>query len=396
MRPGDIVLYLLGNRQAIERVAGSWWSLLVGALLVASSGIARNYDHLDLLRDPEWLYGPFVASLITSLIVFSFVRKFLGLGQLGRLGNRAGGSQYLSFLCLYWMTAPCAWLYAIPVESFTDLLTATKWNIAFLATVSLWRVALMTRALMVLTQAGTAACLLAVLSPASLIMCVASFFKGMSLVGIMSGVRLPPHTQLLQDAARVTTTASFWVALITLLVAATGLRELERARRALPWRTARPPVAAILVAVLVLGVGAGLSIPRQRLLQRNHHLDRLIRSGDHAGAIRYASRFEKADFSTIHYLPPSPFEIYGAGRSYQHLLAELDGSEPGWLRETWIEQYVDALLRSRFPLHEDEAARINRIPDLKQAVLREADEDRNGPLLESLRQAGAATTPEAP
>lgn len=388
MRPKDIFLYLLGNRQAIERIAGSWWSLLVGAVLILSSGIARNYDHLDLLDEPEWLYGPLLASFVTSLVVFPIARRFLGLGKLGPYPE---GSQYWSFLGLYWMTAPCAWLYAVPVESFTDLLTATKWNIAFLATVSLWRVALMTRALAVLTRASAGVCLLAVLFPASVIMCVASHFKGMSLVGIMGGVRLPPHTQLLRDAANVTTVASFWVAVITFVITIMVLRRSKRAQKTLPWRKEKPPTAALVTALVIVAIGAVLSVPRQRLVQRNHHLETLLQSGDYTGAIRYASRFEKSDFSTIHYFPPSPFGIYGAGRTYHHLLSELDGSEPAWLREVWIQQYTDALLRSQYGVPKEMAETINRTPDLKAAIMSQVDETEHVWLLEDLREAEASS-----
>jgi len=47
MKATDIFLFLVGHDGAIRRIAGSWWSLLVAALLVITGGISRNYDHLD-------------------------------------------------------------------------------------------------------------------------------------------------------------------------------------------------------------------------------------------------------------------------------------------------------------------------------------------------------------
>lgn len=350
MRPKDIFLFLIGNRGAIERIAGSWWSLLIGAILVLTSGVARNYDHLDLLRNPEWFYGPFVASIFTSLIVFSIVKFMLGLkGDLVKVKGR----QYFSFLCIYWMTAPCAWLYGLPVESYTDLVTATKWNIAFLAIVSIWRVALMTRSLVVVTKAGYGVAFISILIPSTIIMCIGSFFKGISLVGIMGGVRLPPHTELLRDATRFTMAASFWLAIVAIIIAVIGSSKFRLTTCPMPWRKEKPPIAGILTATLLLIIWAGLSIPKQEQVERNHHLTELIEGAQYSEAIRYASQFDKSDFSTIHYLPPDPYLTRPSGNreTYRNLLSHLNGTEPDWLRNTWTEQYAEALLHTRYNIH---------------------------------------------
>ena len=380
MLPKDLFLFLTGNRGAIERVAGSWWSLLIGAILVLSGGIARNYDHLDLLRDPEWIYGPIVASIITSLIVFSFVKIYL---RLNKSPKPVKWRQYFSFLCLYWMTAPCAWLYGLPVEAYTDLLTATKWNIVFLVVVSVWRIVLMTRSLTVLTQAGYTASLLAVLFPSAIIMCVGGFFKGLALVGIMGGVRLPPHNDLLRHATEATVFMSFWLAIFTLLFALLFASQLKRARMPLPWRVERPPVSTLVTALVALFVWAGVSYPRQQQVQRNHHLNRLIETEQFSEAVQYASQFEKKDFSTIHFLPPDP---YSRKRRYYHLVPHLNGSEPKWLRDTWIHQYAEALLSTQFGIREEEARLIEQIPELRNLVEQRADAELNERLLENLRE----------
>jgi hypothetical protein len=128
MRPADLLLFLVGHRGAIERIAASRAALGIGALLVLTAGIARNYDHLDLLRAPEWFLAPFLVSMFSGTIVFASAYWLLALGAVGKVAP-----QYLTFLSLFWLTAPCAWLYAIPVESSTDLLTATRFNVGFLA-----------------------------------------------------------------------------------------------------------------------------------------------------------------------------------------------------------------------------------------------------------------------
>jgi hypothetical protein len=208
MRVLDPLLFLAGHRGAIERIAATRHAWIVGAILVLSAGIARNYDHLDLLREPEWFIGPFAASLVSIIFIFLWICGPLKLGKVGGLGKQLG-----TFLTLAWMTAPCAWLYGIPAESMTDIVTATKWNIAFLAVVSLWRVAIMTRSVAVLTGVKAIRVLPLILAPAALEMMVGSFFKSLSLIGVMGGVRLPPHTELCRkhpDSPRSHHSGRFW------------------------------------------------------------------------------------------------------------------------------------------------------------------------------------------
>ena len=169
VRPADLFLYLLGNRGAIERIAASRWGLWAGALLVASAGLARNYDHLFLLAEPEWILGPFGMSLFSAVLIWFMLWAGISFECAGKKGPA-----FRTFLTLFWLTAPCAWLYAIPAERFTDLLGATQWNFAFLIIVSVWRVALIVRAATVLTGAGVGRVMAFVLLPACVEMHFAS------------------------------------------------------------------------------------------------------------------------------------------------------------------------------------------------------------------------------
>ena len=47
---------------------------------------------------------------------------------------------------------------------------------------------------------------------------IGSAHKSLSLVQIMGGVRLPPHTALLKEASQFVATASFWIFLIAVVV----------------------------------------------------------------------------------------------------------------------------------------------------------------------------------
>lgn len=268
MRPRDLLLYLIGDRGAIERVAGSHCTWLVGALLVLTAGIARNYDHLDLRHQPEWFLGPFGASLVSIVFIFLWISGPLKLHRVG--GYRR---QFGTFLALAWLTAPCAWLYAIPVEAVTDIVTATKWNIAFLAIVAFWRVAIIVRAVSVLTHVGWTRVLPLVLAPAALEAMAGSFFKGLSLVGIMGGIRLPPHTELLVQAANFTTVASFWILLISVIISfsVNGV-----ARRPLSRAVTSSAKSIILVSALILLGWSFIAIMQRPPIANRYRLEKLI------------------------------------------------------------------------------------------------------------------------
>ena len=228
MRPSDLLLYLVGHRGAIERIAASRQALWAGALRVVSAGIARNYDHLSLLAQPEWILGPFGMSLFSAGLIWLMLMA--GISVYSQNGKDPA---FRTFLTFFWLTAPCAWLYGFPVERFTDLLRATQWNFAFLIVVSVWRVALIVRVVNVLTGAAAGRVLAWVMLPACIEMGLGSLIKGLSLVSIMGGVRLPPHHAFIKQASGVVMTGSFWLGLASLLGELGHAAARERAQRRL-------------------------------------------------------------------------------------------------------------------------------------------------------------------
>ena len=141
---GTWLRFLVGSREAILRIARSRQALWLGFVFVLSTGFAREYDGADLWHEPWHLVLPLVASLGTSLVLWSLVYMAAISRGLPELSFWAG---YRVLLTFYWMTAPLAWLYAIPVERFMSPGDATAANLWFLAAVSVWRVLLITRAL---------------------------------------------------------------------------------------------------------------------------------------------------------------------------------------------------------------------------------------------------------
>jgi hypothetical protein len=359
MTPSDLFLYLFGNRRSIERVAASPWAWLVGAVLVLSAGIARNYDHLDLLRQPSWFIGPFAASLVSSVFVFLWVFPGLKMYAL-----KEKGGNFATFLKLIWLTAPCAWIYALPVESFTDLVTATKWNIAFLAIVSFWRVAIIVRAVCVLTHAPWPRVSLLVIAPAAFEMMFASFFKGLSLVGIMGGVRLPPHDELLREVTGFTTVASFWIFIVAVIALffIKGVASAPLARA-----VAGFPKSSLVVAVLSLLVWVGIAIPVQPRIRNRYQLEQLIDTGKIEEAIAFASSKKREDFPAIHYLAPDPTRYH-----YNYPLEPLEklpADAPEWLREEWTRNAIEAH-KSAMIMREDRLVHLKaRHPGIFSALL---------------------------
>ena len=150
MTPLTILKFLVGNRSAILEIAACERAPWLGLMFVFSAALAREYDGQDLLHEPWHLLLPLVASLATSFLLYLLLRT---VGWFRGASWRPYFVGYRSFLGLYWMTAPLAWLYAIPLERFLDEASATSANLWILAIVALWRVVLMTRVAAVLWSA---------------------------------------------------------------------------------------------------------------------------------------------------------------------------------------------------------------------------------------------------
>ena len=136
-----LLKFLVGNREAILQIGRTPAVLWLGGLFVLSAGFAREYDGKDLLAEPWHLAIPFAASLATSFLLFCLV---YAIALARGIDRQPFLNAYRSFLTLYWMTSPLAWLYAIPVERMYSAGDAMRANLWLLGIVALWRVALMT------------------------------------------------------------------------------------------------------------------------------------------------------------------------------------------------------------------------------------------------------------
>lgn len=190
------IAFLFGSQDAARKLARWRWTLLLGLILVASAGIARRYDVEGGLSGGWWFLGPLLVSLFSASLIYCL--SVLPLLKFDKRIDARPGRSFLIFLGLFWLTAPCAWLYALPVEKWTDTpLVAAQINVALLAVVASWRVWIIARACQAVTGQGSLRCLLAVLWPAALELALVSYaasFLNHSLAASMGGVReVPPE-----------------------------------------------------------------------------------------------------------------------------------------------------------------------------------------------------------
>ncbi|HZW07325.1 MAG TPA: hypothetical protein VFF65_09390 [Phycisphaerales bacterium] len=193
MRLSTLFGVLFLQKAAVVDAFNSHWSLPVGGLLVLSAGIARNYDGEDLLAKPQWLAAPFAASILTSLALWALFIVWAKVPgpTLWRL--------YPRFLGLYWLTAPLAWLYAIPYERFHSPADAVRYNAVTLAVVSVWRVLIISAALSSLFAIRLRATLALTVFFGAVVMLVATYFGPEPVLDLMGGLRLPPEVKVQTD-----------------------------------------------------------------------------------------------------------------------------------------------------------------------------------------------------
>jgi hypothetical protein len=305
MRVATIFAYLVGSRRAILEVASDRGALGVGALLVLSAALARNYDRASLIHEPWRLLGPFVASLAISgplfLTIYGFARW---TGMDGPGIARA----YLSFLALYWMTAPLAWLYGIPYERFLSSIAATKANLWTLALVSIWRVALMIRVVSIVFDLRIRAALALVMLVADVAALAALSLVPLPVISLMGGIS-PEQAKIAVAALLVSTLG--WVTLPIWIILAGNLVFIWRDQAewrvpSTPERTAGGREALGFAGLMLFAWAAVLPFtqPEQILARR---VERTYRNAGPAAALALMSAHDRADFPPGWQPPPRRF-----------------------------------------------------------------------------------------
>ncbi len=339
MSAWTVLCYLFGGRRAILHVARAPSAIWLGLLLVGSAGLAREYDGEDLLREPWHLLLPVAASLVTSFVLFVMLWITVRPRQDG-LSPPTWGSSYLTFLALYWMTAPLAWLYALPVERFLSAADATRANLMLLALVAGWRVLLITRVAAVLFDAKATQVFPIVMLFADTVMLVLLRLTPIPIIAVMGGIRLTESERFLQGAAiwlGVAGVLSWPLWLFGWAIVAFQTRRVKRfgrfGRRPLPVTAGAWAVGGV---ALLIGIAAlPLTQPAQQL---RNAVERDLRNGHIEQALAKMSAHQRDDFPP-HWDPP-PRIAYG--RQRPDLLEVIDvmltNGAAAWVREVYFDK----------------------------------------------------------
>jgi hypothetical protein len=333
--------YLIGDRTAILTVANSPQAIWLGAIFVVSAGLAREYDAKDLTHEPWYLIVPLGASLATSFMLFCLI-AVVGL----RRGNEPVPfwSTYGQFLALYWMTAPLAWIYALPVERFLSATGATAANLALLAVVAFWRVALMTRVVTVYFGAGVLAALCVVMLFADTVALTVLYFTPLPIFNLMGGIPLTESESLIQGAA-------LWVGILgvpTWILWLIGVGMIAVSRP--DWQPRSDNVGSHRVEPTLWGFAAAtilgwtLVLPfTQREQRLRHDVEFLLTHGRLLEAVGTMSRYTPDDFPP-HWDPP-PWLAYPNPHPPLIELLEivLDQNASPWVRAIYVDKFQSEL-----------------------------------------------------
>lgn len=347
---GDVNLwtvarYLLGNSQAIWTVATTRAALWTGIVLVLLTAVARNYDQNFILETPLWLFGSLLFSFFSGSFLFcllydGFIKRHLPVEL-----RPARGEQWCTFMALFWMTAPIAWLYAIPVERFFDSYTAAQANITLLAIVSAWRVWLMSRVVSVLTEVPFIRALGWVLFAAAIEVIIVVFFGAIfgggfskAILAGMGGMRHSPEETLINSTLGFAWTWSWAVLVVLIFALGTRFRgetkPLPQSNPGrMPWRS-----LAVLTAIWAL-----IAWPAQREQQRFAIHAKLIHAKQYSDAIAFLAKHERRDFPPARRLEPNPYE-YVVWEDLPPTIALLTTNTPPWVRDVYLSHLANTFI----------------------------------------------------
>ena len=284
--PGTLVtlgLFFLGNGEAIRRLAAMPRLWLVGLLMTFSAGLAREYDAEYLLAEPWHLLTAPLASWAAATILWILIHLY----GIGRWEQRpAWLTSYRTFLGLFWLTAPLAWLYGIPYERFMSPGDAAVSNLWTLALVACWRVIIIIRVQQALFTIPFFQATITTLVFSDGLMLLALSMIPIPIFALMGGVKLGAADQVLASFAFLSQALGY-LALMILLPIWLFLCFLRGAR----WRMQLPmPSLSIKPIVILALAGIGwwcswlpIAQPEQQLRWRT---ESALQAGDFASGLK--------------------------------------------------------------------------------------------------------------
>lgn len=368
MRIRTLLRFLIGDRQAILDIASDRRSLFLGFLLVLSAGFAREYDGADLVHEPWHLLIPFGASLATSFLLFCLT---YGAADPKHIQAPPFLTSYLAFLGLFWMTAPLAWLYAIPYERFLGPVEATSANLWTLGLVAFWRVALMIRVLSVLMGYRHVAAIFFVMALADAEALLGLCLSPIPLIEVMGGIHGSASETLRKNMAKElcflgTCSLPLWV--IGAIVA--GIKSRPRWQgpaiqvgksRSWSW----PLTCLVFASLAIWFLFLPLTQPEQQLRNK---IERGLKEGRIAEALAEMSAHDPSDFPP-QWDPPPRLALGQRDPPLLDVMEVIADNPPApWVRSIFIEKF-EKYLRPWYSwsyITEREAKLLLRLPEGKE------------------------------
>ncbi len=362
IRLRDCLFYLFGCSKSIRKLARAprLKTIGLGAIFVLIAGICREYDQESIIYG----FGLFIAPFFVSFAICCILRLFLLPHYRSKLNPNGLGS-FWTLLALFWLTAPCAWIYAIPVEEFCDPIMALKINMFILAVVVVWRVVLFNRIMKVLTGVTTIWAVLAVAAP---IVVVVTVLASLSIVGIMGGGNRTEEQQLLMDVNGAATVVAFYGAIPLWIIYIGHAIWLKKSTcfEGTVKATVSPVIKVVCPIILLAAIG--IMIPAQMRLGRLYEFKDLVNANKHSEALAYANQFEDWQFPATQRMYP-PRQYYGF-EDAARLFTGLKGTEKDWLKRD-VEKWLTRGLGRRYYNRDDVAKLLDSCPvtDYHRGVL---------------------------
>jgi hypothetical protein len=332
--------FLIGNRQAILDIAASKHAIWLGLLFVLSTGFAREYDGEDLLHEPWQLLIPLAASSATSVLLYCVL--WIVLRGWSTFPNE--WRTFQSFVALYWMTAPLAWIYAIPVERFLSPAEATAVNLLLLAVVAVWRVLLIIQVIAVIFRAPSLQVAFPVLLFANTVLIALTILVPVPIFAIMGGIRLSESEELMMGVTLVALLISqyTWIFFGFCTLGSVFLfdpRERVPSFGSMVNLPVRRPAWLLAAGSLLIWL---FVLPwTQPEQQHRRHVDELMKSGKATAALTYMSQLQMRDFPP-HWDPPPRLGYPGQRPSTDALIdAFTSGEWSPWVTEEYFRKFDD-------------------------------------------------------
>jgi len=338
MRVSVIPRYLIGSRSAILELASSRMTILYAILFVISAAFAREYDGEDFLHEPWHILRPLGASLIVGTILFVPIQIVSKLRSKEDIQRPNLETAYLTFMGLFWMAAPMAWLYAIPYERMMSPVDAVAMNLWTLSIVALWRVLLITRVISVVYGVRAWPVFFIVMFFANTIAFILLNTIPLPVINLMGGVRHSPSDMLIATTATNLLILTVLGAPIWFVGSLIGIAFVKPKWTGFISNPAPPKSRALLItAIISIVVWLPIMYFTQPEQINRHIAERLLRSDRVAEAFVIISSKERDDYPP-HWNPPPRVGMETEPNVSAIIKAVHTHTPPDWLLQIYLEK----------------------------------------------------------